>query len=74
MLGERMEIYQNKLRNPRIIIYSVPEETTVDNIGATIMAQNPEIITTGETTEAKFRFKKKERTLQHCNGSRTTET
>ena len=44
-LGEKMDIYQNKLRNPRVIIYSVPEETTVDNIAATIMAQNPEIIT-----------------------------
>jgi len=58
-LGEKMDIYQNKLRNPRVIIYSVPEETTVDNIGATIMAQNPEIITNDETIEAKFRFKNK---------------
>jgi len=60
-LGEKMDIYQNKLRNPRIIIYSVPEETTADNIGATIKAQNPEIITKDETIEAKFTFKNKGR-------------
>ena len=58
-LGEKVDINQNKLRNPRIIIYSVPEETTVANIGATIMAQNPAIITNDETIEAKFRFKNK---------------
>jgi len=44
---------------PRIIIYSVPEETTADNVTATIKAQNPEIITNDETIEAKFRFQNK---------------
>jgi hypothetical protein len=58
-LEDKMDIHQNKLRNPRVIIYNVPEETTVDNIGATIRAQNPEIITNDETIEAKFRFKNK---------------
>ena len=54
-----MDIYQNKITNSRLIICSLPEETTVDNIGATIMAQNPEIITNDETRETKFRFKNK---------------
>ena len=54
-----MDSYQNKLRKPGIIIYNVPEETTADNIGATILAQNPEIKTNDEITEAKFRFKNK---------------
>jgi hypothetical protein len=58
-LGEKIDIYQNKLRNPRLIIYSVPEGTTVDNIGATILAQNPEIKINDETIEAKFMFKNK---------------
>ena len=57
-----MDINQNKLRNPRIIIYSVPEETTIANIGATIMAQNPAIVIDDETIEAKFRFKEKDDT------------
>ena len=54
-----MDINQNKLRNPRIIKYSMPEETTIANIGATIMAQNPAIVIDDETIEAKFRFKDK---------------
>ena len=70
-----MDSYQNKLRKPRIIIYNVREETTTDNIEATILAQTPEIKTNDEIIEAKFRFKKKKRqddtTL--C-GSRTTDT
>ena len=48
-LGENVDINLNKLRKPRIIIYSVPQETTVANIGVTIMAQNPAIITDDET-------------------------
>ena len=55
-LGENVDINLNKLRKPRIIIYSVPQETTVANIGVTIMAQNPAIITDDETIQAKFRF------------------
>jgi hypothetical protein len=58
-LGEKIDIYQNKLRNPRVIIYSVQEETTVDNIAVTIKAQNPEIITTDDTIAPKFRFQNK---------------
>ena len=54
-----MDIYQNKITNSRLIICSLPEETTVDNIGATIKAQNPGIITKDETIEAKFRLKNK---------------
>jgi len=55
-----MDIYQNKLRKSRITIYSVPEETTVDTLAATIHAQNLEIITNDETIGAKFRFQTKE--------------
>ena len=69
-----MDSYQNKLRKPRIIIYNVREETTIDNIEATILAQTPEIKTNDEIIEAKFRFQKKDRTIQHCCGSRTTDT
>ena len=47
-LGETLDISQHKLRKPRLIIYSVPEEITVENVGDVISAQNPEIITNGE--------------------------
>ena len=58
-LGETLDIIQHKLRKPRLIIYSVPEEITVENVGGVISAQNPEVITNDESTEAKYRYKNK---------------
>ena len=58
-LGETLDIIQHKLRKPRLIIYSVPEEITVENVGDVISAQNPEIITNDENIEAKYRYKNK---------------
>ena len=56
-LGERLEITKHRLRKPRLIIYNVPTEITIQNIAATIIAQNPEIQTSGENIEAKYKFK-----------------
>jgi len=47
--GERLEIIKHKLRKPRIIIYNVSEEITTENVVTIIKAQNPEILTNGET-------------------------
>ena len=58
-LGEKLYIIQHKLRKPRLIMYSVPEEITVENIEAIIRAQNPEVITNKENLEAKYRYKNK---------------
>jgi hypothetical protein len=58
-LGETLDSIQHKLRKPRIIIYSVPEEITVENVGKVISAQNPETISKVENIEAKFRYKNK---------------
>jgi len=58
-LGETLDIIQHKLRNPRIIIYSVPEEITVENVVKVICTQNPEVTAKDENTEAKFRYKNK---------------
>ena len=58
-LGERLDIIQHKLRKLRLIIYSVPDEITTENIGATIRAQNPDVLTNDEEIEAKYRFKNK---------------
>ena len=58
-LGERLDIIQHKLRKPRLIIYSVPDEITTENIGTIIRAQNPDVLTNDEEIEAKFRFKNK---------------
>jgi hypothetical protein len=56
-LGERLEIIKHKLRKPRLIIYNISEEVTPENVVAIIKAQNPGIITNGEDTETKFRYK-----------------
>ena len=58
-LGERLDIIQHKLRKPRLIIYSVPEEITTENVGAIIRAQNPEVLNADENIETKYRFKNK---------------
>jgi len=47
----------HRLRKPRLIIYSVPEETSTQNVATIIKAQNPEIQFNGEDIEAKYKFK-----------------
>ena len=58
-LGDRLDIIQHKLRKPRIIIYNVPDETTTENVEATIRTQNPELQTNDESMQPKFRYKNK---------------
>jgi hypothetical protein len=55
-LGERLEIIKHKLREPRKIIYNVPEEIST-NIAAINTTQNPDILTNGENIDAKFMYK-----------------
>jgi len=45
------------LKKPRLFIFNVSTEITIENIAATIIAQNPEIQTNGENMEAKYKFK-----------------
>jgi len=47
-LEKRLVITKHRLRKPRIITYNVPTEIAIENIAATIIAQNPEIQTNGE--------------------------
>ena len=42
MRGE-LEVTLPQLRKPRIVINSVPKDTTVGNFEETIIAQNPEL-------------------------------
>ena len=39
--GEQLEIIKHKLRKPRLIIYNVSEEITIENAATIIKAQNP---------------------------------
>jgi hypothetical protein len=55
--GKQLEIIKHKLRKPKLIIYNVSEEITIENATDIIKAQNPEITLNGEDIVAKFRYK-----------------
>jgi hypothetical protein len=58
--GDELEVTAPKLRNPRMVIYNVPQDINVDNLEETIITQNPEIgLTQGDIT-AKFTFRTKQ--------------
>ena len=56
-LGSSLEIFQHKLRKPRIIIYNVPEDITPEILGTTIRTQNPELLIEEDNISPKFRYK-----------------
>jgi len=58
-LVETLDIIQHHLRKQRIIIYNVPEDTKVENVGKVICTENLEVIAKEENTETKFRYKNK---------------
>ena len=41
--GDKLTVSVRKLRNPRLVIYDIPEDITTQNIEDTIIAQNPEL-------------------------------
>lgn len=54
--GEELEARASKLRNPRIIIFNVPDEITTDNIVGAITTQNPELGQYEKEVQPKFSF------------------
>ena len=57
--GNDLEVTAPKLRNPRMVIYNVPQDINVENVEETIMTQNPELgLKQGDIT-AKFTFRTK---------------
>jgi hypothetical protein len=40
--GDELEVTAPKLRNPRMVIYNIPQDIKVDNLEETIITQNPE--------------------------------
>jgi hypothetical protein len=57
--GDKLETQVQKPRKPRMIIYNIPEEITMDNAADIICEQNPELtLTTGDIT-TKFVIKNK---------------
>jgi hypothetical protein len=58
-LGSSLDISQLKLRQPRIIIYNVPEDITPEILDTTIRTQNPELQIEEHNITPKFRYKNK---------------
>lgn len=40
---EKLEASIHRLRNPRLVIYNIPEDISTRNIEETLLAQNPDI-------------------------------
>lgn len=60
--GDKVIINVHKLRNPRLMIYNIPEDITTENIEDTLMVQNPELnLEKGDIT-VKFKYDTKRRT------------
>lgn len=59
---DKLEVNVHKLRNPRLVIYSIPETISIRNIEDTLLAQNPELnLKTGDIT-TKFSYETKRHT------------
>ena len=60
--GDKLVASVQKLRNPRLVIYNIPDEISVQNIEDILIAQNPELqLTTGDIN-AKFAYVTKRHT------------
>ena len=60
--GDKLEVNIHNLRNPRLVIYNIPETISIRNIEDTLLAQNPELnLKTGDIT-TKFSYETKRRT------------
>jgi hypothetical protein len=54
--GDNLEVLVHNLRNPRIVIYNVPEDISTQNVEETTLTQNPEFnLNKGDMT-AKFLY------------------
>ena len=57
-----MEISTQKRRNPRVIVYNVPDTLTTENAEATKLAQNSDLKLQEGDFQAKYTFKTRRKT------------
>lgn len=57
--GEQLDVHVPKLWKPKIIIYNVPDDITVENLEETILVQNPEISLHQGDITPKFKIRTK---------------
>jgi hypothetical protein len=60
--GDQLEVNIQTRRNPRLIIYNVPDALTPDNAEGIIIAQNPDLNLHKGDIQAKYSFKTKRKT------------
>ena len=56
--GNKLTVSARKLRNPRLVIYDIAEDITIQNIEDKIIAQKPELNLNKEDIIAKFAYVK----------------
>jgi hypothetical protein len=54
--GDKLTVSVQKLRNPRLVVYDIPEDITIQNIEDTIIAQNPKLNLNKGDIIAKFEY------------------
>ena len=59
--GDEMEANETKLRNPRLILYNIPEEMNLGSLGKAIIEQNEGLNLLNCDVIPKFMFKEKRR-------------
>jgi hypothetical protein len=60
--GDKLEVNIHRLKNPRLVIYNIPEDISIRNIEDTLLAQNPELnLKTGDIN-SKFMYETQRRT------------
>jgi len=59
--GSQLDINNQKRRNPRVIVYNVPDALATEN-AAIIFAQNPDLKLQEEDIQAKYTFKTRRKT------------
>jgi len=57
--GKELEVKSQELRNPRLVIYNIPQDITLDNATQTIRAQNLELQLEESNITAKFIYRTK---------------
>lgn len=57
--GDQLEVNTPKLRNPRLIIYNVPEDISAESAAERIICQNPELNLNDVDIQGKYCYKNK---------------
>ena len=59
--GQNLKAQVHKLRNPRLVIYNIPDDISTNNVEETILVQNPKLNLTAGAINPKFVYQTKKR-------------